>query len=512
MSESSALASPATTPTHAPVPNADALRNLWHWFLPCRLLAGVARHGNSTWRPDQLVIQALCWAWSSAPSLTDAFDEAAQCCRALWGAAPVSTYQGLMAALVKWSPALIHPLIVALRQRAQDIGGRFWRVGPWVPIAFDGSRSTAPRTTSNETAYRAPNHGRGRTAKYRKKKTQGMRRTNNQKRRAQLPEPQVWMTLLWHMGMRLPWAWRLGPSNASERDHVMTMLADEGFPARTLFCGDAGFIGYPLWAQIQTRGHEFVVRTGANVHLLVESLNGLIVPDGQDQLVLCWPQDARRAGLPPLRLRLIHTRIKRTPVWLLTSVLDPEQLTREQALDLYRMRWGVEVEFRGLKQTLNRAHLRCRNDARVLVELEWSLLAMAVAELWALKEQMSGPSAARGSPVEGVPTPGATPAAVGEPWPDGAVSGDVPGARSLARTMRALRWCLRNVREACEPGRGLADRLREAVTDGYMRSSSKRARYRPLNPDKKPLGEPKLRVLTTEEKEKLQDMPLNLAA
>ena len=78
--------------------------------------------------------------------------------------------------------------------------------------------------------------------------------------------------------------------------------------------------------------------------------------------------------------------------------------------------------------------------------------------------------------------------------------------------MRALRWCLRNLRESCGPGRGLADRLGAAVTDDYQRRASKRARYRPDNPDKKPLGDPKLRVLDPTEKQKLQDTPLILAA
>ena len=50
---------------------------------------------------------------------------------------------------------------------------------------------------------------------------------------------------MWHMGLRLPWTWRLGPSNSSERDHVREMLKQEAFPENTLFCGDAGFIGYP---------------------------------------------------------------------------------------------------------------------------------------------------------------------------------------------------------------------------------------------------------------------------
>jgi hypothetical protein len=49
----------------------------------------------------------------------------------------------------------------------------------------------------------------------------------------------------------------------------------------------------------------------------------------------------------------------------------------------------MEVEFRELKQTLDRAKLRCRNAQRILVELDWSILAMAVAELFALKEQLA---------------------------------------------------------------------------------------------------------------------------
>jgi hypothetical protein len=268
----------------------------------------------------------------------------------------------------------------------------------------------------------------------------------------------------------------------------MTMLQEEGFPEKTLFCGDAGFIGYPLWAQIHKPGHDFLVRVGANVHLLVESLNGEIVVEGNERFVYCWPQEAQRDGLPPLRLRLVSVQLPKTTVWLLTSVLDAKELSAKELSELYRMRWGVEVEFRGLKQTLDRADLRSRNDVRVHVELDWSILGMAVAELWALKEQL------KESATEPSPTT------------------YTPNKRSLSGTIRALRWCLRNLREACEPGPDLAARLGEAVTDDYQRQSSKRARFRPVNPDKKPLGDPKLRPMTAEEIQKLQDIPRNLAA
>jgi len=465
--------------------NKKSLLGLWEWFFPAGIFAKIVLHGNTKWAPTQLVILAFCWTWSDARCLTDAFVEAAESARSLFGMSALQTYQGFIRALVTWSPLLTRTLTSVVRQRMEEIGGRFWRVGSWVPIAFDGSRSTAPRTKSNEAAYCATNYGNGYTARYRRKKSKGMRRKRNEKNKAQPQEPQAWITLMWHMGLRLPWAWRLGPSNSSERDHVMEMLDAEDFPRNTLFCGDAGFIGYPLWSRILERGHDLLVRAGANVYLQVETAGGRVVKEGKDQIVLCWPKESQQAGQPPLRLRLIHTRIKKTKVWLLTSVLDRKKLTLKQALRSYEMRWGIELEFRGLKQTLNRADLRSRTDDRLRVELDWSILGMAVAELFALKEQLSEKAA---RPKK-----------------------DQPGKRSLAGTMRALRWCLRNLDKETELGQSLEDRLREAVTDDYKRTSSKRARYRPPNPDKKPLGDPKLRTLTVEEKKKLRLINVNFA-
>ena len=164
----------------------------------------------------------------------------------------------------------------------------------------------------------------------------------------------------------------------------MEMIATGKFPKNTLFCGDAGFVGYPLWSAIMQSGGDFLVRVGANVSLLSERR----ITNCREGLVLCWPR-AMQAKQPPLRLRLVKVRIGKTHVYLLTSVLDPEKLTIKQMVKFYKMRWGIEVEFRGLKQTLDRAKLRCRNDRRLLAELDWSIMAMAVAELFALKEQLA---------------------------------------------------------------------------------------------------------------------------
>ena len=62
---------------------------------------------------------------------------------------------------------------------------------------------------------------------------------------------------------------------------------------------------------------------------------------------------------------------------MLTSVLDRKKLPNKKIIKYYKMRWGVEVEYRGLKQTIDKRNLRCRNSDRVYVELDWSIRAMA---------------------------------------------------------------------------------------------------------------------------------------
>jgi len=471
--------------------NKESLEELRKWFLPDdSIFSRIRFHGNIKWTPTCLVWLALCWAWSEARNLTDAFSEALGVCQKMV-ACTLSTYQGFMGALVGSTEKLLPVLRDVLQQRMEQIASKFWRVDEWVPIAFDGSRSTAPRTRANEATFCASNYGEGHTATYRKKKSRGMRRKRNEKNKGHAPKPQAWITLLWHMGLRLPWNWRLGPSNSSERAHVMEMLQMESFPPSTLFCGDAGFVGYPLWACLLERGSDFLVRVGANVNLLHEHARCVFhKTKGKELFVLCWPKSVMRSNQPPLRLRLLQVRIGKTWAWMLTSVLAREKLSAKAAVRFYKLRWGIEMEFRGLKQTLDRSKLRSRNDQRLLAELHWSILAMAVAELLALKEQQ----ACRRSKAGDQKQP-----------PD-------PKKRSLAGTMRALRHCMRNLNERPEPDKDLPSRLRAAVTDSYLRKKPKAARYRPFNRDKKPLGDPKLRKLNQKEKTKLRQFEAKMAA
>lgn len=274
----------------------------------------------------------------------------------------------------------------------------------------------------------------------------------------------------------------MGPSNSSERAHVCEMLEQEKFPENTLFCADAGFVGYDFWKWILDQGHDFVVRAGGNVSLLCQNIDFERRHDGT---VFCWPR-GKQAKQPPLRLRLVQIKVGNAEMYLLTSVLDSKRLTRKTMGELYAMRWGIEVEFRGLKQTLKKSKLRCRNAQRLYAELSWSIMAMAVAELLALKEQI----AASESPETS--SPGTDDRSY------------QPRDLSLANTMRAIYECLNNLDEVVADDDGFHNRLRRAVTDRYVRKAKKAARYRPKNPDMKNLGNPNIRKLNLDEIKKMK--------
>jgi hypothetical protein len=469
--------------------NKDVIWQLMCWLIITeRLFQEIELHGNIKWKAEEVAVQALIWSWLEAKNVTDAFDESVEICAGLGMKDMAKTYNSFMNALTRYREMFSEVMRDQFQCLAPKACGRFFRNDDWVLIGFDGSRVTAPRTVSNEKAFCAPNYGKGHRAKYGKKLSKGMRRKRNEKNKPQSQAPQAWVTLMWHMGLRLPWTWRLGPSNSVERDHVKEMLAEEELPKNTLFCGDAGFIGYPIWNAILSSGNDFLIRVGGNVKLLKQHADVKPLRDG---IVLCWPQQRMTSGDPPLRLRLVSVQVGKTKMWMLTSVLDPKKLGKKQIVRFYKMRWGIEVEFRGLKQTLGNRKLRCRNSDRLLVELDWSIRSMAIAELLATREQIKA-------------TRRQTPKKPKDKYD--------PKDRSLANTIRALRRSLKQLERKTEINEDLLKKLSQARVQRYNNKTNKRARYRPKNPHKKPLGEPEVRTLTSQEREKLKIYNQKIAA
>jgi len=418
-------------------------------------------HGNIKWTATVLAKIALLLCWSEKVNITDGFNETLRRCGQLALQTVHTTYQGFMGALTNYGHVFIPLMILQLQHQMQSYGGRFWKSGGFVPIAFDGSRNSASRTVSNEREFCS---------------VAGKRKAAESPSTVVDPKPQAWITMMWHMGLRLPWDWRLGPSDSSERQHVQEMVEHGDFPEDTIFCGDAGFVGYEFWKTIMDRGYHFMVRVGSNVKLIQYDNEGY---------VLSWPKDKQKH--PPLKLRLVRVMVGNAEVYLLTSVLDESRLDNSTMVDLYKKRWGIEIEFRGLKQTLHSRQLRCRNADRVYTELNWSLLGMAIAELLAVKQQIANCDSK---------------------------SDYTPKDCSLANTMRAIYECLDLLHQSVLESNDLFSRLTLAVTDNYQRKSSKKARFRPKVSEKrkKKIKPPEVRKIEREEIEKLKKIAFEMAA
>lgn len=303
---------------------------------------GKVRKG-SKWTLRMLATVALFWAWSKAEGLKERFQEARKVAAKIfrWLRDPGETYHGFMKQLRKWHVELQILCIGELRLRMkQDLFGQ-WK------IAGDGSRIELPRTQSNEATYspkRKQEKKKGSTKKAtgKKKGSRGKRWRNTQRQSAEsirkkANSPQMWLTLFWHVGTGLPWAWRTGPSDSSERQHLEEMLSE--LPENTLIAGDAGFIGYDFWSAVMAAGHRFVIRAGANVRLLKK----LGFKREYDNTVYLWPQWAADKELPPLVLRVVWVHNGKQPMCLITNILSKTRLSDRQIATIYKARWGIEI-------------------------------------------------------------------------------------------------------------------------------------------------------------------------
>jgi hypothetical protein len=453
--------------------NGETLLAAVRWIVDAGIFDQCKFHGNTSWKPFELVILAVVWAWSEASTLSGAFHEAHRWSLNVLGRAAVSTYQGLMGALVGSTGRILPRLWQRMHELLEQHGGEHWRIGLWLPLAVDGSRVTTARTQANERAFCAANYGRSRTASYRRRKRRQQGRPERRRRRqksASPAVPQIWLTLVWHMGLRMPWSWKSGPSTASEREHFGHMLREQQFPENTLFCGDAGFTGYELWKAAIERGHQILIRVGANVTLLRKL--GYYARE-REGIVYCWPSAAARKKQPPLTLRLIRFRLGRAQACVVTSILEDKRLSENEAVRLYRLRWGVELQFRALKQTFGRRKLRSKRPDRALAELDWSLLGLAIIQLFAVKEQVQ----------------------FGEP----------PEHSSVSLAIRVVRETVDRWHETPAAGESFSMRLRAAVADDYRRAGSKKARYRSDFKDQPAAKQPKLLDATRQQKQWLMN-------
>jgi len=441
--------------------HADDLYRALQWLVPRAVLKGIAFRNDCTWTPLSLAFAGLLWAWSDLRPLVQRFSATRKIIKHWFGKQhePAESYQAFVKLLRKWTDPLLVALQQAFRLRMREALSCVWRVGRWLVFAVDGSRVDVPRTRKNEERY-SPKSRLSREAQ--KKRRQARRRRAQQEARERKANvPRIWLTVLWHVGSGLLWAWRAGPSDSSERKHLEEMLAE--LPADALITADAGFVGYELWQKILDAGHHLLVRVGSNVRLLKK----LGYTREHSGLVYLWPDAASEKLLPPLVLRLIVVHNGRHPMYLVTSVMDAAKLSDAQAAKIYGRRWGIELFYRHCKQTFERCKLRSQNPDNAMLELHWSLLGM-----WALGLHSHHRLAVqRGVPVERI---------------------------SFAGILRAYRGAMREYQNCPDSGERLTEVLDNAIIDGYHRASKANRNY-PRKKQRAATGPPIIRLATRQQ-------------
>lgn len=415
-------------------------------YLPKRGLSLCVPDARICWTPRLLVICAILMSFSVADSLKDRFDDARLATVRMYGSRrrPGKTYDGFIATLCKHSGQLLELVTLTLRQMVLEIAGPHQRVEGWLLFGADGTRVECPMTEANEAELGCA----------------GKKRTT----------PQQYLTMLLHLGSGLPWAFVRGAGTSSERGHLRQMLPL--LPAEAMLVADAGFVGYDVLKAMMDSGRHFVIRVGSNVQL-IRKLGYFQEREG---IVYLWPLDKqrrRRDGSlprnlaehahrvqPPLVLRLEVFEDRRHPVHLLSSVLDERVLSGRTMAALYRRRWGLELYYRSLKQTMARRKMLSDSPEHAGVELDW-----CVVGLWMLGM----------AHVEAL-----------------IAAGHSPERASVASGLRVLRKAMKDGTRRCRRG-ALGQELAEARLDEYQRHTSKQSRHGKNKKTQRPPGKPRIR-------------------
>lgn len=432
----------------------SCLQSAIRWLLAGIDWSSVRFRNDCSWAPQFLAITAVFWVWAPEPTLLERFEVARRIVGELFCPQQelATSYQAFMKMLLRWSGPLIQLLVGRVRSRIKEM--ECWEVDDVLMFGVDGSKIDLARTTSNEAAY-APSRSK-------RKGRKGQRRKKAKKSKKN-DKPQLLLTTLWHAGSGLPWAWRRGASDESERHEFLAMLAT--LPPESLIAGDAGFVGYELARQILVSGRQLLLRVGSNTHLLRD----LGYARESNSIVYLWPNEvARRQKHPPLVLRLVVVHNGKHPVYLLTSVLSSKVMSDRQVAKLYQRRWGIEIFYRHFKHTFGRRKLRSCKAENALVEIDWALIGLTCMALYTLVELLK-----RGVTAKRL---------------------------SVATMLKLFRATLRDYRHPVERDGKLRRRLGSAMIDDRNRTSSKTARATYQKKQERPPGAPKITTATEKQR------------
>ena len=204
--------------------------------------------------------------------------------------------------------------------------------------------------------------------------------------------PLARLTLLLRHGAEAILDWRLDSYHVDENTHLHAMW--HRIPEGSICLFDRHFSSYYNHAKLhgrridtlsrlhQRRDPQRLIRAGKRI-----GANQWIVRfhlSGQQRKKYRDPSLPQQLTLRLIRVRFRHGR-QRRQIWLITTLLDPQEYPASELIALYRSRWGIETRIGDLKTTLQLYLLRSKTPANVRCEVAATLLAHNL--LWTLIHQ-----------------------------------------------------------------------------------------------------------------------------
>ena len=196
------------------VVNHETIKQVVDWLLVPALFAGMKARSNASWKPRMLAVAALLWAASDLVNLKERFGQARGIVKKVfrWQLPPGVTYQGFVKMLRKWHLDLLLVIVPHVRVQMREVLPGQWTVAGYVVFAGDGSRMEVARTKSLQEAFspKRKKKQKKRNGKVRRQraKTSAKRKLEKQQSAESIAKkansPQIWLTLLWHVGSGLP--------------------------------------------------------------------------------------------------------------------------------------------------------------------------------------------------------------------------------------------------------------------------------------------------------------------
>ena len=335
-----------------------------------QLYQAISRGRKRRWEIQPLLYVLLCMTWCLGDSQPERFETARAFCIVSHPKRrrPGKTFQGFQKALEALPCSVLHTAARLFRKHLLARFGSLMKTDGWFVLGCDGSRIRTPRT--EELEKRLGDSGVDSNSKCK--------------------TPQVWLTALVHLQSGMPWSWQVGKGDASERNHLVRLIAT--LPLCALVVTDAGYQSYLLAWELIGAGNSFLMRASTQTifyvadaeQMTVEGKHSRVTDEAMDKWtegeVYYWPKEAQESKdeQKPLEVRLIRIRAKKkkNDVWLVTNVLDKKRLTSETAGKYYRMRWENEGYFRTYKHTLKKVKLSGRTVATVHREVLGSMLSV----------------------------------------------------------------------------------------------------------------------------------------